>query len=104
MNTAIHARFTRRVCILADSQAIAIPVKALAMGRGLHVVVGAKEATQAGVVHPAVHVDQLKKIDMLVTGKTAGSGCGKMDSISKNLNVGAGVAALETNLGKVLVF
>jgi len=70
----------------------------------LHIGVGAEEATQAGVVHPAVHVYQLKKVDMLVAGKTAGSGCGKMDSTSKNLNVGAGVAALETNLGKVLVF
>jgi len=39
---------------------------------------------------------------MLVTGKTAGSGYSKMGSISKNLNVGAGIAALETNLGKVL--
>ncbi|MEJ5265528.1 MAG: hypothetical protein WHT29_09455 [Bacteroidales bacterium] len=74
------------------------------MGRSLHVVVGAEEHAQDGVIHTAVHVYQLKKVDMLVTSKTAGSGCGKMDSISKNLKVGAGIAALETNLGKVLVF
>jgi len=54
------------------------------MGGVLHVVVGAEEHTQDGVVHPAVHVYQLKKVDMLVTSKTAGSGCGKRDGISKN--------------------
>jgi len=46
----------------------------LAIGGVLHVGVGAEEATQTGIVHPTVHIHQIKQVDVLVTGKTPGGG------------------------------
>jgi hypothetical protein len=40
----------------------------------LHVGVGAEEAPQTGIVDATVHIHQLKQVDVLVTGKTPGSG------------------------------
>jgi len=46
----------------------------LAIGRILHVRVGAEEATQTGIVYPTVHIHQLKQVDVLVAGEASGGG------------------------------
>ena len=47
-------------------QAVGVAVVRLAVAGGLNDRVGAEEAAQPGIIHPAVHVDQAENIQVLV--------------------------------------